>query len=310
MSSHTLAKRSARKHVFEDLKPYVCTFIDCGMTEYFFENREEWFRHETQYHRFNWFCNMDGHPEFESESDFIVHMATYHDMRLDESKLQTLKPIFQKPLKISSGICHLCGKSAKRLKSHLAHHLQQLSLFALPRLNMTEGSGDAELDTLSSRFVRSKQTESQTSSQQSSSSSSKSPSENLALESLEKTTFQPEEPVVEEDIVEQVNVPDLPHELGWDEMTTKFVDGRKGLRREDVPEGFLQDASQENIIVNPPTLGICGMDAEVRSAPCRTIWRKMQYERGRVKVVIFGDECILEERKWIVPRDSRVGVDI
>lgn len=146
--------------MFEDLKSYVCTFPDCTMSERLFENRKEWYKHETQYHRLNWFCNTYGHPNFQNQIFFINHMFASHGAHLDEKKLITLRAMFQKPSKKRSGECNLCGVSAERLEIHVAHHLQQVSLFALPRANDAQGSGDAELDTQSSRVRGDKQEQS------------------------------------------------------------------------------------------------------------------------------------------------------
>lgn len=130
------------------------------MSERLFENRKEWYKHETQYHRLDWSCNTYGHPEFLNQSHFMQHMSASHGAHLDEKKMVTLRAMFQKPSKKRSGECNLCGVFSERLETHVAHHLQQISLFALPRVNDTQGSGDAEFDTQSSRVRGDKQEES------------------------------------------------------------------------------------------------------------------------------------------------------
>ena len=41
-------------HVFEDLKPYICTFEYCSHPDEAFSSREEWLRHERgHYHHHN-----------------------------------------------------------------------------------------------------------------------------------------------------------------------------------------------------------------------------------------------------------------
>ena len=145
--------------MFEDLKPYVCTFPDCGISEHFFDNLEAWYKHETQYHRVYWCFNTKGHPDFQSQSLFIDHMSTFHGTHLDVKKLDTLRALFQKPSRMRGGQCNLCAMPAEPLKTHVAHHLQQMALFALPRVNPAQGSGNAELNSYSSRLKGTKRTQ-------------------------------------------------------------------------------------------------------------------------------------------------------
>ena len=157
------------------------------MSERLFENRKEWYKHETQYHRMDWSCNTFGHPDFQNQSYFINHMSASHGAHLDEKKLITLRAMFQKPSKRRSGECNLCGASAERLETHVAHHLQQISLFALPRANDTQGSGDAEFDTQSSRVRGDKQEQSHEISWKTRSVSTSSMSEGENITRLEET---------------------------------------------------------------------------------------------------------------------------
>ena len=179
--------------MFEDLKPYVCTFPDCTMSEHLFENRKEWYKHETQYHRLDWSCNTDGHPDFQSQSRFIRHMSASHGAHLDEKKLVILRAIFQRPSKRRSGDCNLCGVSAERLETHVANHLQQISLFALPRVNTTQGSGDPDFDTQSSRLRGEEQAKSQELSWQSRSVSPRSVNEEKSVTNMGETQVPSEE---------------------------------------------------------------------------------------------------------------------
>lgn len=162
------------------------------MSEHLFENRKKWYKHETQYHRLDWSCNTYDHPDFQSQIHFIEHMTTSHGAHLDEKKLITLRSVFQKPSKMRSGECNLCGVSAERLGTHVAHHLQQISLFALPRANDTQGSGGAEFDTQSSRLRGNKQEQSHDISWQSRSVSPTSVNEERNINKAEETQVRSE----------------------------------------------------------------------------------------------------------------------
>ena len=44
--------RSWNRHIFKDIKPYVCTFPDCSMSDRLYDSRREWYFHEkTEHHR-------------------------------------------------------------------------------------------------------------------------------------------------------------------------------------------------------------------------------------------------------------------
>lgn len=89
--------RSWTRHIFKDIKPYVCTFADCRTPDRLYDSRREWFFHETTEH----------------------HRVAF--------------------------VCALCKdtlKSSKQYERHVACHLEELALFALPRTEMD----DAEID--------------------------------------------------------------------------------------------------------------------------------------------------------------------
>lgn len=132
----------------------MCTYGDCDLYDYFFDSKDAWFKHETQHHRTKLFCNTEDHPEYESEHDFLLHMSLDHDHKMDNVQFALVKDMFLRPSRGVEGICNLCTRPAKRLKSHLASHLEQLALFAIPIVNETTGSGIAEHNSRSSREGR------------------------------------------------------------------------------------------------------------------------------------------------------------
>lgn len=89
--------RSWNRHIFKDIKPYVCTFSECGTSDRLYDSRREWYFHEITEHR---------------REDFV---------------------------------CPLCKeslKSSKQYKRHVARHLEELALFALPRTEMDDAEDD------------------------------------------------------------------------------------------------------------------------------------------------------------------------
>ncbi|KAI5801072.1 hypothetical protein FPQ18DRAFT_65659 [Pyronema domesticum] len=45
-----------QKHVFGDIRPYVCTYKECPQASHLFERRHDWFHHERDIHRREWIC--------------------------------------------------------------------------------------------------------------------------------------------------------------------------------------------------------------------------------------------------------------
>ncbi|KAL8751529.1 MAG: hypothetical protein Q9184_006041 [Pyrenodesmia sp. 2 TL-2023] len=140
------------KHVLEDLQPYICTHQECDLGYHFFHNRDEWYEHESQRHRIMWFCNTESHPNYDNRQNFINHMRKDHGAMLDESRFVKIRAMFQQPSCRADGTCNLCMRECRNLKYHVSRHLQQTALFALPRLNETAGSGEAEHHTMSSKY--------------------------------------------------------------------------------------------------------------------------------------------------------------
>ncbi|KAF8417841.1 hypothetical protein EV426DRAFT_352449 [Tirmania nivea] len=124
------------RHIFKDLKPYICTFEDCAMPERLFCTRQAWYEHEIKYHRKHWLCRMCS-ISFNEGRLLEEHLRAYHHTAND------IAHVFIEHCEIPVGtaqICPLCPTvhSLVKLRSHLAYHLQELALFALPRVDLGE----------------------------------------------------------------------------------------------------------------------------------------------------------------------------
>ena len=96
------------KHVFNDLQPYICPFLDCPLPYKLYSSQREW----------------------------INHLDSVHGSVLSSSEdaSQVMKNSNRKQL--SGSRCPLCDSSfdlSKTLERHVARHLQKLALFVLPR---------------------------------------------------------------------------------------------------------------------------------------------------------------------------------
>lgn len=160
-----------RKHVFSDLRSYVCTFPGCDAQ--LFGDINEWFHHEMQSHRISYTCRFCSGRTFNSQDKFLVHVRHKHSELLENGEEQSLLDISHKPLdQIPARDCPCCDDWVHRLedrestnnaspngdgtksviavlpplfKRHLAAHLEQLSVFAIP--NSLGLASDDNLDS-------------------------------------------------------------------------------------------------------------------------------------------------------------------
>lgn len=203
-----------RKHVLEDLQPYVCTYEDCNLQDYFFEDQDSWYKHEMLQHRIKWFCNIEKHPEYSSECEFLKHLDNAHDQNLGWMQADLLRDMFSRPSRDTEGHCNLCKRWSTNLRSHVSRHLQQMALFALPRLNETSGSGVAERATQNSARYK-------TEGDKGSASNASDSSSEANTGDVEDITVDRLSMVDSDEQFEAVLVPDTP-EASWYNITDKF----------------------------------------------------------------------------------------
>lgn len=140
-----------RKHVFADLRPYVCTFEECDLR--LFADRHTWFDHELECHRLEWCCRFCSRPPLGSETEMSTHMRHQHAQFSSPTQLPALlKASRQSVDRIPATACPLCHwdvtlrdlnkhtsadgtlvVTPEQFRKHLGAHMEQLALFALPR---------------------------------------------------------------------------------------------------------------------------------------------------------------------------------
>ncbi|KAF2818117.1 hypothetical protein CC86DRAFT_246495, partial [Ophiobolus disseminans] len=148
------SERIWRKHVFSDLRPYVCTFPDCDAP--YFGDINKWFQHEMTFHRVVYKCFLCPNKVYHKEKNYLSHLNQEHAKMLDVGGEQQGRDLARKPLaQIPASDCPCCSDWVDRLKEriiqtsrlesnellvvtptafkrHLAGHLEQLALFAVP----------------------------------------------------------------------------------------------------------------------------------------------------------------------------------
>ena len=158
-----------RKHVFSDLRSYVCTYPQCeGM---YFGDINEWFSHEMENHRVQYVCQLCPNMVFEHSQHYLAHIHKRHPSLLEHADKHLVLDIARQPLEtIPAQDCPCCSDWVDRLrvrahppptspddivcviptifKRHLASHLEQLALFAIPLgSNVSEANSDNAIQT-------------------------------------------------------------------------------------------------------------------------------------------------------------------
>ncbi|KAF8418438.1 hypothetical protein EV426DRAFT_707586 [Tirmania nivea] len=136
--------RAWQRHVFRDLRPYVCTFNSCTKPNQLFENRREWYDHEVRHHRREWYC-AECTVTYTTSSNFIHHLKEIHPALGNEQDIPALIENCGRVVRTPQQ-CPLCTvqseHTAEGLRSHLGRHMQQLALFTLPRLEVDDNGGE------------------------------------------------------------------------------------------------------------------------------------------------------------------------
>lgn len=135
--------------MYEDLRPYVCTFPHCepGL----FASRRLWFEHELAEHRRSWTCQFCEHQPYRSSEQLKAHLAAAHEGQCEDTEMLALiaESSSQPLANICADACPLCNDkwytvpqdlhghtmlvvSIEDFRKHLGTHLEKLALFAIP----------------------------------------------------------------------------------------------------------------------------------------------------------------------------------
>lgn len=142
-----------KRHVFHDLRAYVCTFEDC--TAGLFQERSAWWEHEVSVHRRIWTCITCENAAFAAPSEMKKHLRQSHAstaLQMNDQTLNALVAASSRPMEqMTADLCPLCDTwnlrsavdavapldtrtpfSPQAFRRHLAGHLEQLALSAIP----------------------------------------------------------------------------------------------------------------------------------------------------------------------------------
>ncbi|KAK4458664.1 hypothetical protein QBC42DRAFT_20434 [Cladorrhinum samala] len=123
-----------KRHVFRDLRPYVCTFAQCSNPDKLYATRREWIYHEMQMHRRQWNCRPC-HRSYAKKEMMESHIRLLHGQLGDKPQLAAVLEASERPIEPEyQQACPLCGSelALSALMAHVAGHMEELALFVLP----------------------------------------------------------------------------------------------------------------------------------------------------------------------------------
>lgn len=138
-----------RKHVHDDLRPYICLHSNCLAVDKMFSKRHDWMQHVLEKHWIVWVCPLCSNKTWETARDLVQHTEEQHPEMADSERLiAEIVSTRMKALQLSMN-CPLCEErldSIKAYQQHVGRHQCELSLFALPSWN-DDGSAAEDNDS-------------------------------------------------------------------------------------------------------------------------------------------------------------------
>jgi hypothetical protein len=136
------------KHVFSDIRAYICTSRDCGML--MFDSLSTWRGHEME-HRRKWSCPLCS-TSCKEEATTEAHLMQSHSNMVGSHNLETLLRTSSHPSEfLLASDCPFCDWESilrkrntasqttdlvvpsRRFMKHLGKHLEELALFVIPQ---------------------------------------------------------------------------------------------------------------------------------------------------------------------------------
>ena len=131
-----------KRHLLEDLQPYICLFPNCSLQGKSYSSFKDWHTHLHQPHSHSWLCPL--HTEelhessvntlsFDSLLKFENHLNSHHpDLDPQTTKEVTRKAGQPAALPQQCFICFADLPTAPILEKHMANHFKPMLLLALP----------------------------------------------------------------------------------------------------------------------------------------------------------------------------------
>ncbi|KAI1735505.1 hypothetical protein F4680DRAFT_306683 [Xylaria scruposa] len=135
-----------KKHVYGDLRPYICLVKDCKTPDREYTRQHEWIQHMTDSHWKVYKCPFSCDVTLTSFFDCKNHIISEHSDMASLSHVDDLVGLGVQRIDSSSSLsCPLCPEksgSIKQYQRHVGRHQEQLALFALPNLYCGDEQSD------------------------------------------------------------------------------------------------------------------------------------------------------------------------
>ncbi|RSL56987.1 hypothetical protein CEP54_008523 [Fusarium duplospermum] len=158
-SSEMQSRQSWKRHVFRDLRPYVCTFEHCQNPDKLYVSRHEWIYHELQIHRRKYVCK-DCPKTYSSRTEMSAHVQEHYGESISNAQLGVILDLCDQQDDGMNGEkdeCLVCGEelSFLALQRHLATHMEDMALFVLPNTQEGQDMGGTN-DSVQAEQLRSR----------------------------------------------------------------------------------------------------------------------------------------------------------
>ncbi|KAI0413521.1 hypothetical protein F5X98DRAFT_366486 [Xylaria grammica] len=131
-----------KRHVFQDLRPYVCLSTDCEAPEQDFDSRHQWMDHILNSHWKIWRCPSGCQITFDSAAGCRDHLVNNHSDAFPSWQIDSIIKLCEATTTPERGLsCPFCGHSINSIEQyqrHVGNHEVQIALFALPSLGKDE----------------------------------------------------------------------------------------------------------------------------------------------------------------------------
>ncbi|KAH7368950.1 hypothetical protein B0T11DRAFT_327086 [Plectosphaerella cucumerina] len=140
----SIARPRTVRHVFRDLRPYVCTFEGCQTAGKMYVSRHEWVYHEMQTHRREYVCK-ECDQVLSSRAEMTEHIRGHREEPVKPGQLSVMLDLCSRQIDTldpRKEPCLICGQemSLPELQTHLATHMESLAIFVLPSTVEDDGS--------------------------------------------------------------------------------------------------------------------------------------------------------------------------
>jgi hypothetical protein len=110
--------------------------MDCSSADRLYGSRREWLEHEESQHRRIWVCRFHPSVPFPNQHDFEQHLLQQGHGDITDAQLKDFVSIARSIAEDTREKCLVCWEETESIPhfpAHLAHHLERMATFSMPR---------------------------------------------------------------------------------------------------------------------------------------------------------------------------------